>query len=97
MTQALIEVRNLKQYYHQDHMVVKAVDDVSFTVQAGETFGLVGESGSGKSTIGRAIVNLYQPTDGQILYQGQALSDVSKGERLDYNKDVQMIFQDPYA
>ena len=97
MTQALIEVRNLKQYYHQDHTVVKAVDDVSFTVQAGETFGLVGESGSGKSTIGRAIVNLYQPSDGQILYQGKALSDLSKGERLDYNKDVQMIFQDPYA
>lgn len=97
MTQALIEVRNLKQYYHQDHTVVKAVDDVSFTVQAGETLGLVGESGSGKSTIGRAIVNLYQPTDGQILYQGKALSDLSKGERLDYNKDVQMIFQDPYA
>ena len=97
MTQALIEVRNLKQNYHQDHTVVKAVDDVSFTVQAGETFGLVGESGSGKSTIGRAIVNLYQPTDGQILYQGKALSDLSKGERLDYNKDVQMIFQDPYA
>ena len=97
MTQALIEVRNLKQYYHQDHTVVKAVDDVSFTVQAGETFGLVGESGSGKSTIGRAIVNLYQPTEGQILYQGKALSDLSKGERLDYNKDVQMIFQDPYA
>lgn len=97
MTQALIEVRNLKQYYHQDHTVVKAVDDVSFTVQAGETFGLVGESGSGKSTIGRAIVNLYQPTDGQILYQGKALNDLSKGERLDYNKDVQMIFQDPYA
>ena len=97
MTQALIEGRNLKQYYHQDHTVVKAVDDVSFTVQAGETFGLVGESGSGKSTIGRAIVNLYQPTDGQILYQGKALSDLSKGERLDYNKDVQMIFQDPYA
>ena len=97
MTQALIEVRNLKQYYHQDHTVVKAVDDVSFTVQAGETFGLVGESGSGKSTIGSAIVNLYQPTDGQIFYQGKALSDLSKGERLDYNKDVQMIFQDPYA
>ena len=97
MTQALIEVRNLKQYYHQDHTVVKAVDDVSFTVQAGETFGLVGESGSGKSTIGRAIVNLHQPTDGQIFYQGKALSDLSKGERLDYNKDVQMIFQDPYA
>lgn len=90
-------MRNLKQYYHQDHTVVKAVDDVSFTVQAGETFGLVGESGSGKSTIGRAIVNLYQPTDGQILYQGKALSDLSRGERLDYNKDVQMIFQDPYA
>ena len=90
-------MRNLKQYYHQDHTVVKAVDDVSFTVQAGETFGLVGESGSGKSTIGRAIVNLYQPTDGQILYQGKPLSDLSKGERLDYNKDVQMIFQDPYA
>ena len=98
MTQPLIEVKNLKQYYPLDNeQTLKAVDDVSFSIHEGETFGLVGESGSGKSTVGRAIVNLYRPTSGEILYRGRSIATLSKSERLAYNKDVQMIFQDPYA
>lgn len=95
----LLQIRNLKQVYNPGSpREVKAVDDVSFDIFAGETFGLVGESGSGKSTIGRAIVNLYQPTAGEIYYQGISQKDrQSKTDRLAFNKDVQMIFQDPYA
>lgn len=95
----LFEVKNLKQYYHKGTpQELKAVDDVSFKIYEGETFGLVGESGSGKSTIGRAIVNLYKPTSGDILYRGQSVADrQSRLEKLRFNKEVQMIFQDPYA
>lgn len=97
--QALIQVKNLKQYYNiGSRNEIKAVDDVSFNIYPGETFGLVGESGSGKSTIGRAIVNLYQPTAGDILFEGKSCHDrQSKQSRLAFNKEVQMIFQDPYA
>ena len=97
MSEPIIQVRGLKQYYPQTQGTLRAVDDVSFDIYPGETFGLVGESGSGKSTIGRAIVNLYQPTGGEIIYRGKRLADMTKSERLAYNKDVQMIFQDPYA
>ena len=99
MKQAMIEVRNLKQYYNEGtHRELRAVDDVSFTIYKGETFGLVGESGSGKSTIGRAIVNLYQPTSGEILFNGQPTYALrTPAQRLAFNKEVQMIFQDPYA
>lgn len=94
----IIEVKSLKKYYPQENgKILRAVDNVNFQVFPGETFGLVGESGSGKSTVGRAIVNLFQPTSGEILYQGQAISQFNRSERLSYNKDVQMIFQDPYA
>lgn len=95
----LIEVKDLKQYYNVGTaQEVKAVDGVSFDIYKGETFGLVGESGSGKSTIGRAIVNLYQPTAGDILFEGKSSkSRQSAKERRAFNKDVQMIFQDPYA
>lgn len=97
--QPLIEVRNLKQYYNVGTAKeLRAVDDVSFHIYKGETFGLVGESGSGKSTIGRAIVNLYTPTGGDILFQGQSASQrQTPAQRLAFNKEVQMIFQDPYA
>ncbi|MDO4775453.1 MAG: ATP-binding cassette domain-containing protein [Aerococcaceae bacterium] len=99
MTQPMIEVRNLKQYYNAGTArEMRAVDDVSFQIYPGETFGLVGESGSGKSTIGRAIVNLLQPTSGDVIFQGQsAKGRQTTKERLAFNKEVQMIFQDPYA
>lgn len=95
----LVQVKHLKQYYDAGTPnEVKAVDDVSFDIYKGETFGLVGESGSGKSTIGRAIVNLYQPTSGEILFNGQSNQNRrSLKQRRLFNKEVQMIFQDPYA
>ncbi|MGX7099268.1 ABC transporter ATP-binding protein [Globicatella sanguinis] len=95
----LVQVKHLKQYYDAGTPnEVKAVDDVSFDIYKGETFGLVGESGSGKSTIGRAIVNLYQPTEGEILFNGQSNQERrSLKQRRLFNKEVQMIFQDPYA
>lgn len=97
--QPILEVKNLKQYYDEGtDREVKAVDNVSFQIYAGETFGLVGESGSGKSTIGRAVVSLYQPTAGEIIYKGQSSNErQSLKERRAFNKEVQMIFQDPYA
>ena len=95
----LVQVKHLKQYYDAGTPnEVKAVDDVTFDIYKGETFGLVGESGSGKSTIGRAIVNLYQPTAGEILFNGQSNQERrSLKQRRLFNKEVQMIFQDPYA
>lgn len=97
--QPLLQIKNLKQVFNPGSpREVKAIDDVSFDIYDGETFGLVGESGSGKSTIGRAIVNLFQPTGGEVYYQGITQKDrQSKADRLAFSKDVQMIFQDPYA
>ena len=87
----ILEVKNLKQYFKVGRSTVKAVDDVSFDIYEGETFGLVGESGSGKTTTGRSILHLYEPTDGEIIFEGK---DVKK---LKFHRDAQMIFQDPYA
>ena len=97
--QPLVQIKQLKQYYNEGtRNEVKAVDGVSFDIYRGETFGLVGESGSGKSTIGRAIVNLYQPTDGDIIFDGKSWTErQSTQSKLAFNKEVQMIFQDPYA
>ena len=77
--------------------VLKAVDDVSFKIYKGEAFGLVGESGCGKSTIGKMLVNLYKPTSGKIIYDGVELTALKQKERKKYCKDIQLIFQDPYA
>ena len=94
----LVEVKHLKQYFGTKKNVVKAIDDISFDIVEGETFGLVGESGSGKSTTGRALLRLYQPTDGEILFEGKDISTLTKGkELLEFRKEAQMIFQDPYA
>ena len=94
----LVEVKHLKQYFGTKKNVVKAIDDISFDIYEGETFGLVGESGSGKSTTGRALLRLYQPTDGEILVEGKDIATLTKGkELLEFRKEAQMIFQDPYA
>ena len=94
----LVEVKHLKQYFGSKKNVVKAIDDISFEIFEGETFGLVGESGSGKSTTGRALLRLYKPTDGEILFEGKEIANLKKGkELLEFRKEAQMIFQDPYA
>ncbi|GAA0102119.1 ATP-binding cassette domain-containing protein [Paraclostridium bifermentans] len=96
----LLEVKNLKQYFPIDKStVVKAVDDISFHIYEGETFGLVGESGSGKSTTGRAIIRLYDPTAGEIVFDGKNISSKKLDKKIKsfVNKNMQMIFQDPMA
>ncbi|WP_026657464.1 ABC transporter ATP-binding protein [Butyrivibrio sp. AC2005] len=94
----LLEVKNLKQYFKSGKTTVKAVDDVSFKIKKGSTFGLVGESGSGKSTIGRAIIRLYDPTDGEVILGGKEVSGKMTAEKKKYlTSKMQMIFQDPMA
>ena len=101
--EAMISVRNLKMYFpvggslFEKKKTLKAVDDVSFDLYPGETFGLVGESGCGKTTVGRTIVRLYQPTAGQILLDGTDIAPLTEKEVLPYRNRMQMIFQDPYA
>ncbi|NLU52248.1 MAG: ABC transporter ATP-binding protein [Clostridiaceae bacterium] len=99
MSKKLVEVQNLKQYFHAGGSIfspkyVKAVDDVSFYINKGETLGLVGESGCGKTTVGRTILRLYEPTAGKIFYDGQ---DITKVNMLPYRRKMQIVFQDPYA
>ncbi|MFA7411810.1 MAG: oligopeptide/dipeptide ABC transporter ATP-binding protein [Tissierellaceae bacterium] len=77
--------------------MLKAVDGLSFDIYPGETFGLVGESGCGKSTAGRTIIRLYDPTDGELFFNGKNVYDLSRREMQEVRKDFQMIFQDPYA
>jgi len=96
----LLEVKNLSQHFKLDRKTtVKAVDNVSFHIYEGETFGLVGESGSGKSTTGRSIIRLYDPTSGEIIFDGKNISEkkLKKSDRVHLNKNMQMIFQDPMA
>ncbi|MBO8170620.1 MAG: ABC transporter ATP-binding protein [Bacillaceae bacterium] len=94
----LVEVKNLKKYFRLSrNQYVKAVDNVTFDIKQGETFGLVGESGCGKSTTGRTIIRLYDATDGQVIFDGKDVHQLNRKEMFDFNKDVQMIFQDPYA
>ena len=93
-----MEVFHLKKYYKAGwHNELKAVDDVSFQILKGETFGLVGESGCGKTTCGKTCLGMLKKTDGQVLYQGKDVHAMSKKERFVFTKKVQMIFQDPYA
>ena len=99
----ILSVRNLKTYFDvtkglfSKKQIVKAVDDVSFDVMPNETFGLVGESGCGKTTLGRTIVKLYDPVAGSITFEGKDIANLKGKELKAYRKNMQMIFQDPYA
>lgn len=97
--QPILEVKNLKQYFKVNRkFTVKAVDDISFCIYPKETYGLVGESGSGKSTTGRSIIRLYQPTDGEIYFNGKDISKkMNKETEKMLHTKMQMIFQDPMA
>ncbi len=100
----ILRIENLKKYFKigggflgGSGILIRAVDDVSFAVKRGETFGLVGESGCGKTTLGQTIIRLYEPTSGNIIFNGTNLSTLSSGKMRPFRKDVQMIFQDPSA
>ena len=96
----LLEVKDLKQHFNIPNGLfgskkLKAVDGVSFAIKKGETLGLVGESGCGKTTVGRSILHLYQPTSGEVIYDGKVIK--SKRDVNEMRKKVQMVFQDPYS
>jgi oligopeptide transport system ATP-binding protein len=100
--QKFIEVKNLKKYFGGGGILkkkpfVKAVDDISFSITKGETFGLVGESGCGKSTAARTIIRLYNPTSGSVIFDGTDIAKLREKELKPYRRRIQMIFQDPYA
>lgn len=98
MNENLIEVKNLKKYFNVGRgSVLKAVDNVSFSIKKGETLGLVGESGCGKTTCGRSILGLYSATDGEVLFEGNNIHKLNKKDRVEFTKKAQIIFQDPYA
>ena len=95
----LIEVKHLKKYFHVGKdKVLHAVDDVSFSIDMGQTLGLVGESGCGKSTVGTVVMRLQNPTSGELFFEGK---DIFKcrdhKENLEYRKGMQIVFQDPYS
>ncbi len=95
----LVEVKNLVKYFPVEGSddVVRAVDDVSFDIISGETLGLVGESGCGKSTVGRSLLRLYEPTSGEVLFEGKNIIGLPNKEMQSLRREMQIIFQDPYA
>jgi len=95
---ALIEALNIKKYFPaQGGSAVKAVDDVSFSIESGETVGMVGESGCGKSTIGRVVMNLIEPTDGRLLFEGRNIFELPRAEQRAVRRKMGIVFQDPYS
>lgn len=97
-SEPLVQVKNLCKYFQVSRTgTLKAVDDVSFVIEKGETVSLVGESGCGKSTTGRCMIRLYEPTKGQVIYDGKDITKLSKEEQKEFCRKVQMIFQNPYA
>lgn len=94
---ALMEINNLKKYFNVNGGLLHAVDDVSLTIEKGETLGVVGESGCGKSTLGKVLMRLETATDGEIIYDGTDLTKLSEKQFKPYRRKIQMIFQDPFA
>ncbi len=92
-----LEVKNLKKYFKTPAGMLHAVDDVSFSIEQGKTLGVVGESGCGKSTLGRTILGILDATDGQIVFDGKDITNLSERKKKLLKKDMQLIFQDPYS
>ena len=96
--ETLIQVVNLKKFFSVGKdLDLKAVDDVSFNIKKGETFGLVGESGCGKTTCGRTVLGIYKATEGHVYFKDQDIHSMNRKEKLNFKKSAQIIFQDPYA
>lgn len=96
--ETLLQVNNLKKHFNLGRgEILKAVDGVTFHIHKGETFGIVGESGCGKSTAGRTIIGLYDATGGEVVFKGKNIHSLNSKERFAFHRQLQMIFQDPYA
>ena len=96
--EVLVELQNLDEFFKiGKNKILKAVENVSFKIYKGETFGLVGESGCGKTTCGRTIINLYKATGGKVLFEGEDISKIDRKQMKAFKKKAQMIFQDPYS
>ena len=93
----LIETKNLKKYFKTKHGMLHAVDDINIQIQKGQTLGVVGESGCGKSTLGRDVLSLIEPSSGEVLYNGENILKYGSKKMQDIRKEMQFIFQDPYA
>lgn len=97
MTEKLLEVKNLKKHFKVKNGLLHAVDDISFSINKGETLGVVGESGCGKSTTGRLVIKLLEPTEGEIFFEGKDINKYNKNDMRSIRRQMQIIFQDPYA
>ena len=93
----ILRVEHLKKFFTVPNGMLHAVDDISFTIDAGKTLGVVGESGCGKSTMGRAILRLHEPTDGKVYFDQKDIRALNDKQMKDMRRDMQIIFQDPFA